>query len=81
MELVGRGRRKSIRNEEVRDEKLRSRKTSLWQAEKNGRINGNNDSDKSDGEYKPQRRGRLPGKVSGTIKKKVIQKNSQKLII
>jgi hypothetical protein len=30
MELVGRGRRKSIKNEEVKDEKLRNRKISAW---------------------------------------------------
>jgi len=30
MELVGRGRRKSIKNEEVKDEKHRSRKMSTW---------------------------------------------------
>ena len=53
MELAGRGRRKNIKNEEVKDEKLRSRKLSLCYGEKNGRLNGNNDSDKSDGEYKP----------------------------
>jgi hypothetical protein len=29
MELAGRGRRKNIKNEEVKDEKLRSRKLSL----------------------------------------------------